>query len=139
MAKQHTWPAPPEQGPLVECPCCRYPLLEEAAAYEICPLGWWEDDGQDNEDADMVEGGVNYDYSLTEARENFQHYLTQYRPSDRKFTEFRQADPGLLACKRRIIEAFEEMRNRKDDESITHLWKVVSSELPRIRRIEGLR
>ena len=32
---------------------------------------FWEDDGQDNHDADVIRGGPNYGLSLTQARVNF--------------------------------------------------------------------
>lgn len=32
---------------------------------------WWEDDGQDNGDADVVRGGPNGELSLTNARRNW--------------------------------------------------------------------
>ena len=50
------------------CPCCGEPALAERAAFEICPVCGWEDDGQDDRDADTVRGGPNGDLSLTEAR-----------------------------------------------------------------------
>ena len=55
----------------VSCPCCAKRTLSEPAAYEICPVCFWEDDGQGDHDADVVRGGPNYDLSLTVARENF--------------------------------------------------------------------
>jgi hypothetical protein len=54
-----------------DCPCCGLPTLGELNAYEICPVCWWEDDGQGDRDADVVRGGPNYEYSLTAARKNF--------------------------------------------------------------------
>ncbi|WP_130330986.1 CPCC family cysteine-rich protein [Micromonospora kangleipakensis] len=39
--------------------------------YEICPVCFWEDDGQDTHDADRVRGGANGQLSLTRARQNF--------------------------------------------------------------------
>lgn len=65
------------------CPCCYLPTLSERESYEICPLCNWEDDGQDNYNADIILGGPNSNYSLTEARQNFIIYLTSYRPSDK--------------------------------------------------------
>lgn len=53
------------------CPCCGYLTLEERGGYEICPVCFWEDDGQDDHDADEVRGGPNYTLSLTTARANF--------------------------------------------------------------------
>ena len=56
---------------MFSCPCCGYLTLPSRNEYEICPICWWEDDGQDNADADKVFGGPNYDLSLTQARANF--------------------------------------------------------------------
>ncbi len=39
---------------------------------EMCPVCWWEDDGQDTDDAYDVRGTVNGDLSLAEARLNYQ-------------------------------------------------------------------
>jgi hypothetical protein len=35
---------------------------------------FWEDDGQDDHDADMVRGGPNANLSLTEARANYRSF-----------------------------------------------------------------
>lgn len=56
---------------LEPCPCCGYRTLGARSDYEICPICWWEDDGQDDRDADIVVGGPNYELSLTQARANF--------------------------------------------------------------------
>ncbi len=64
------------------CPCCFMPTLQARAAYDACEICDWEDDGQDSDDADVVRGGPNGDYSLSEARENFTQYVTMYRPAD---------------------------------------------------------
>ncbi|WP_386071346.1 CPCC family cysteine-rich protein [Tahibacter sp. UC22_41] len=64
------------------CPCCGLPTLSSRSNYCICPICFWEDDGQDDADADEVRGGPNHEYSLTEARANFTAHLTMYRPSD---------------------------------------------------------
>ncbi len=53
------------------CPCCGYKTLAERGGYEICPVCFWEDDGQDDCDADVVRGGPNSTLSLREARQNF--------------------------------------------------------------------
>jgi hypothetical protein len=37
----------------------------------MCPVCYWEDDGQDDADADIVRGGPNGSLSLSEARRNF--------------------------------------------------------------------
>jgi len=58
-------------GRLYPCPCCGCRTLSERAGYELCPVCFWEDDGQDDHDADNVRGGPNSDLSLTKARENY--------------------------------------------------------------------
>jgi hypothetical protein len=60
----------PQDGPYA-CPCCGYVTLPQRGSYDICPVCFWEDDGQDDEDADRVYGGPNGKLSLTEARRNF--------------------------------------------------------------------
>jgi hypothetical protein len=53
------------------CPCCGFRALPERGGYDICPVCFWEDDGQDDHDADIVRGGPNYSLSLTQARLNY--------------------------------------------------------------------
>jgi hypothetical protein len=53
------------------CPCCGCRTLGARAEYEICPVCFWEDDGQDDPDADAVRGGPNGSLSLTAARANY--------------------------------------------------------------------
>ena len=65
------------------CPCCFMPTLDERAIYDICPICFWEDDGQDSDDANIVRGGPNSDYSLEEARKNFERHRTMYRETDK--------------------------------------------------------
>ena len=60
------------------------PTLDERAEYDICAICSWEDDGQDSDDAEIVRGGPNGNYSLKEARENFKVFHTMYRESDTK-------------------------------------------------------
>jgi hypothetical protein len=50
------------------CPCCGYKTLEAPGALGLCPVCWWEDDGQDDEDAEEVRLTVNGQLSLREAR-----------------------------------------------------------------------
>jgi hypothetical protein len=54
-----------EAGPF-RCPCYDCLTLDERGGYEICPVCFWEDDGQDDHDADVVRGGPNAALSLTE-------------------------------------------------------------------------
>jgi hypothetical protein len=55
------------------CPCCGYKTLETAGAMALCPVCWWEDDGQEDEDAAEVRLTVNGQLSLSEARAHFVH------------------------------------------------------------------
>lgn len=52
------------------CPCCRFKTLFGRAAFEICKVCFWEDDGQDDQDADIVRGGPNDSLSLRRERVN---------------------------------------------------------------------
>jgi hypothetical protein len=61
----------PEDGHAFPCPCCRYLTLGERGGFEICPVCFWEDDGQDDKDVSVVRGGPNGALSLEEARRNF--------------------------------------------------------------------
>lgn len=58
----------------LRCPCCGCKTLSEREAFEICPVCFWEDDGQDDHDADVVRGGPNASLSLTLARANYQRF-----------------------------------------------------------------
>jgi hypothetical protein len=55
----------------ISCPCCGYKTISDRGGFEICPICFWEDDGQDDADADKVRGGPNGMLSLTRARQNF--------------------------------------------------------------------
>lgn len=55
---------------LYTCPGCGYPTLTERGEYEICSVCNWEDDNQDDDEADEIWGGPNYELSLTENRLN---------------------------------------------------------------------
>jgi len=62
-------PAVPDRQ--CSCPCCRYLTLSERGGFEVCPVCFWEDDGQDDHDAMVVRGGPNGALSLAQARANF--------------------------------------------------------------------
>jgi hypothetical protein len=53
------------------CPCCGFVTLDERGGYDICPVCFWEDDGQDDHDTDVVQGGPNGELSLSAGRANF--------------------------------------------------------------------
>lgn len=65
--------AQPADLPL-RCPCCYSKTLDERGGFDICPICFWEDDGQDDYDANEVRGGPNRALSLAEARENFRRF-----------------------------------------------------------------
>jgi hypothetical protein len=50
----------------------------------LCPVCWWEDDGQDDADASEVRFTVNVQLSLSEARRHF----TQCGASDPRFLPY---------------------------------------------------
>jgi hypothetical protein len=54
------------------CACCHYKTLFGRGGFEICPVCYWEDDGQDDPDTEIALGGPNGTLSLSEARSNFQ-------------------------------------------------------------------
>lgn len=62
---------PPGDGGRHACPCCGCRTLDERGMYDICPVCFWEDDGQDDHDADAVRGGPNGPLSLAAARANY--------------------------------------------------------------------
>ena len=70
-----------EDGSLYRCPCCGCRTLAERGGYEICPVCFWEDDGQDDHDADEVRGGPNSDLSLSRARLNYREFGASDRRS----------------------------------------------------------
>jgi len=40
-------------------PCCGYLTINHRGRYDIWPICFWGDDGQDDDDADVVRGGPN--------------------------------------------------------------------------------
>ncbi|HLY41490.1 MAG TPA: CPCC family cysteine-rich protein [Terracidiphilus sp.] len=56
---------------LYRCPCCGYRTLETPGSMALCPVCWWEDDGQEDADAAEVHHTVNGALSLEEARQHF--------------------------------------------------------------------
>jgi len=62
---------PARTGQMHRCPCCLFWTLAERGGFGICKVCYWEDDGQDENDADEVRGGPNGGLSLSAARQNF--------------------------------------------------------------------
>jgi hypothetical protein len=84
---------PIEAVPTYRCPCCRCKTLCGRAQDEICPVCYWEDDGQDEHDADLVRGGPNESLSLRQAQTN----SAKYGASDQgRVAHVRAALPGEL-------------------------------------------
>lgn len=92
-------------SPLIQfptaCPCCGYDTLDARGEYDICKICWWEDDGQDNDDANIARGGPNSNLSLTRARLNFleQGIFQPSREDLREIQESIESHP-----RRRIFE-----------------------------------
>lgn len=61
------------EAPL-RCPCCCHRTRSWPGSFSICPVCFWEDDGQDDPHADAVWGGPNGRWSLTQARDHFIRY-----------------------------------------------------------------
>jgi hypothetical protein len=107
------------------CPCCGYPTLSEPAAYEICRICSWEDDGCDG-------GGPNAG-SLDEARENFRKHLTSYGPTHELSPQFQrpgfrfvhqlELSPGNLEEKRRRIAALQQYMAEPNPRRRGELWR----------------
>lgn len=125
------------------CPCCGYPTLSESAAYEICELCNWEDDGQCEAEAGEVWGGPNSDYSLSEARENFKRFRVMYAPGrDQRITP--GDSPLEYETKGLLVEAFERLERASGTDVneieaiITRLEQVLTDELHRsVREYEA--
>jgi Cysteine-rich CPCC len=102
--------------PGYRCPCCGYPTLDEPAAYEICCLCNWEDDGQDDHDADEVRYGPNGAYSLAAARLNFRRHWIMYDPDND--TRIGSGDSELeLSAKKTMVQAFDALARASTKET----------------------
>lgn len=71
---EHRVLRPRAETRVYRCPCCGYKTLYGRGQNEICPVCFWEDDGQDDADAHLVLGGPNGALSLSHARHNFKSY-----------------------------------------------------------------
>jgi len=61
-----------EHSGLLQCPCCDYYTLPAQGEFEICPICFWEDDGQDVQNLEDISGPNHI--TLQEARQNFQAF-----------------------------------------------------------------
>ncbi len=71
------------------CPVCMHFTLDEVAAYDICPVCFWEDDGTTSEHGFSPNG-----ISLAEGQENYKKFgaskersLEHVRPPEKHETE----------------------------------------------------
>jgi hypothetical protein len=88
------------------CPCCGFPTLQVRNLYDCCTVCFWEDDGQDDQDADKVWGGPNIDYSLSDARRNFLNYLSMFSPKDEGDFSIHSGEPARKA-KQDLLDYYE--------------------------------
>ena len=58
--------------PKEQCPCCDYISLTERAAYIICEICFWEDDGIDIDRIDAISGPNHM--TLKQGRNNFKEF-----------------------------------------------------------------
>jgi len=127
----------------VSCPCCGYPTLSESAAYEICELCNWEDDGQGEAEAGEVWGGTNSDCSLSEATENFKRFRVMYAPGrDQRIipgdSPLEYETKGLLAAAFERLEVASGTDLHEIEASISMLERVLTDELYRsVREYEA--
>jgi hypothetical protein len=73
MANDLQWYEPADPTPRHLCPCCDYVTLSERGHYLICPVCFWEDDGQDLDSLDQ-ESGPNHGITLRKGRANFKKF-----------------------------------------------------------------
>ena len=65
------WYSPDKPTPREQCPCFDFVSLAERGSYLVCPICFWEDDGQDITEID-VPSGSNRGLTLREGRDNFE-------------------------------------------------------------------
>jgi GNAT superfamily N-acetyltransferase len=93
------------------CPCCGACTLESRGDYDICPVCWWEDDGNDNASADRGSGPNHL--SLTQARVNF--LLTGIFNPERGDLRDAQHPREMYEAGRRFSLSADGMLVREDD------------------------
>ena len=71
--QEPVWYEPADPTPRHQCPCCDFITLPERGNYLICPVCFWEDDGQDL-DASDEPSGPNNGITLRQGRANFKHF-----------------------------------------------------------------
>ena len=81
---------PIEDRKTYRCPCCKYKTLFGRGGYELCPVCFWEDDGQDEHDADEIRGGPNGVLGLRQAQDNFQKFRAMEKCFAQKVRELKR-------------------------------------------------
>ncbi|MED5432082.1 MAG: CPCC family cysteine-rich protein [Pseudomonadota bacterium] len=119
------------------CPCCGYPTLSERGRYEICGLCFWEDDGQDDDDADTCWGGPNGDYSLTEARLNVLLHDSMYHP-DNNTTVTGPDTAEINAIKQTLRDLYTQLPAQADAD-LPAAWKTILEQERTLRKARDKR
>jgi hypothetical protein len=72
---------------MTDCLCCGFHTLHQSGELQICPVCYWQDDGQRNVDALTYRGGPNNLVTLSQARLEFEAigasdllYIGEVRP-----------------------------------------------------------
>jgi hypothetical protein len=80
-------------GTPYRCPCCSCRTLEQPGAMGLCPVCWWEDDGQEDPDAEDIRNTVNGSLSLSDAR----HFYAECGAAHPRFLPYvRKPQPAEL-------------------------------------------
>src|SRR5207248_1934494 len=84
---------------------CKFRTLHGRGQDEICPVCFWHDDGQDEQDADSVWGGPNGVLSLKQAQTNFkmigasdERRKTYVRPANRTKLDHKHVEAAPRSC-----------------------------------------
>ena len=72
------------------CNCCFMPTVRNRGDFEVCPICFWEDDGQDIHASHIIVGGPNGQRSLDEARRDFQEHGVTFFCENEKLRHHRK-------------------------------------------------
>lgn len=122
------------QTTLYTCPCCGFPTLHDRNMYDVCSVCFWEDDGQDDQDADEVWGGPNGDYSLTDARKNFVNYLSMFSPKDEYDFSIHSGE-SVQQTKQKLLDYYERIRENPTNYSQLGIFNRLGNHFETIRQI----
>ncbi len=88
---------------LLSCPCCGFQTLDSHGDYDICKVCWWEDDGQDNNNAYKLMGGPNHGMTLIQSRINFLKYGI-YDPSRKDLQKIQEPKEKYVKGRTFVID-----------------------------------